>query len=670
MGMFIEQAPWLMDAPEYCDFKLFTQLLIHILRNPSLTVSIPVIYLWTKLLAVRQVRYSTEFKQAMGALLEICRSRLVRYEMMPQNTEDLVCQFLNEDFDTIPEKHAFIGNYRRFCNTIIERIVRRSPFEALSHILTQCSELLKNLPRHPEAQARTAFTPDSEQQLTVEAQCTVVSTAVRSYLHWTSGKNMEEEPLTGDRDRLRRHIETWSIDCLENSSNDPVIQKRLLSTVVDTATSALPSSSRAGLNICERVLSTSLATNLGSDPYDEALRDLQAVSARELQKLAIHFADQFCPVYDTIQTTVETRVDKPGVEQRIRLDHQAFLLTIIQRSSLPTDSERDARLQKMVEPVVVHWEDPRLEGSLKEMHSFLELLGLDGFPKYFMARRAQQVDDWSTIPLDEEGRLMRDSVQRKVEDLPLQATRVLLSLCTTGTQKPEHVCSEMLDRLRPLVPIVLPRLLQFLRLAHAFSNPNKWTDYSPEMRKIVSRIVRDRVWQNGISNESRDAFFQRIKGSRESLEGLASAVRGSIRGVREFSMWIMHSLTHFGDSFYGLYDFPEPLAHALYEDAYWLSPHQLSALLNLSTTLVDKCAPHHRGQFLPPLLIPLFNSLDAKVTAEWEAIARRSEAEEPNGDLETEMKSESVMRNLTHSAVLLASNLLSHPLKGMYNHWN
>lgn len=642
--MFIEHNLWLLDTPQSCNFTSFVELLMLVFSNASFTVSIPVIYLWTKLLNIREVRYSSEFTNVMDRLLELCRSRLIRYEMLPSESDDVVLRFLNEDFDTIPERHAFVGSYRRFCISIIERVVRRRPFEAISYILKQSSDLLHSLAAQAHAGSRGSFSTDSQEQLVVEAQCTVTHTALKGYLHWSTGKNMQEEPLLGDSNRLRDSLERWCMTSLSGCTQDPIIQKRVLSLVVETATTCLPSTSSTGLSICESILSSPMVTGLGTDPYAEAVKDLQSNQARELQKLAVSFADQFFPVYGAIRDKVYARLDKSGIEQRIRLDHQAFLLAIVQRSSFATEEERQARLQEMVEPVVEQWQDPRLQESLSEISGFLNLLNLQDFPGYFRARNAHIVKDWSSIPLDAEGLAMRDAIQKRVEDLPLQATRVLLSISTSGGIKSDQLQHDHLDSLRPLVPLVLPRLLQMVELAHAFSNPDRWDAYPPEMRDIITHITKDRVWQNGISTESRDSFFQRIKNSRETLEGLASAVRGSVRGVREFSMWILHSFTHYGTSFYGLHEFPAILARALYENAHYLSPHQISALLNLSTTLVDRCPKQHRQSFLPPLLVPLFKFLDSKIIEEWLLINRRTEGEETTDDLESEMKSESVVR--------------------------
>lgn len=131
-----------------------------------------------------RVRHSVEFQQQTGSLLRFCSSRLIRYELLDPLSQDPVLQFLTIDFESIPERHSFLGNYRRFCIMVIERIVRRNPFEALGYILAQSEELLASVSRHAHPASANGFKTDSHDQLIVEAQCTVTQTAVKSYMHW------------------------------------------------------------------------------------------------------------------------------------------------------------------------------------------------------------------------------------------------------------------------------------------------------------------------------------------------------------------------------------------------------------------------------------------------------------------------------------------------------
>lgn len=53
--------------------------------------------------------------------------------------------FLLEDTDTIPERHAFLGNYRRYCCQIIEAIVLLTTRDAISYILGRTDDILQHL---------------------------------------------------------------------------------------------------------------------------------------------------------------------------------------------------------------------------------------------------------------------------------------------------------------------------------------------------------------------------------------------------------------------------------------------------------------------------------------------------------------------------------------------
>ena len=119
-----------------------------ILRHPSLSVSIPILHCWSKLLQKEAVWQFPALHQQIGPLLETCSERLVRYESLPTDSEEPAVLFLNEDIDTIPEKHAFLGNYRRYCSDIVQTIVLQKPMEAVPHILSQTESALNSLYVH------------------------------------------------------------------------------------------------------------------------------------------------------------------------------------------------------------------------------------------------------------------------------------------------------------------------------------------------------------------------------------------------------------------------------------------------------------------------------------------------------------------------------------------
>lgn len=132
--------------PERVDFQGFLQLVLLITRHQSLLVSIPMLITWARLLGHRSLGPSiSDIPTFVGPLLEVCSSRLVRYENLPEDTQDPTLIFLLEDTDTVPERHAFLGNYRRFSSNVIEAIVQLKVSDAMSHILTQTQNILEHL---------------------------------------------------------------------------------------------------------------------------------------------------------------------------------------------------------------------------------------------------------------------------------------------------------------------------------------------------------------------------------------------------------------------------------------------------------------------------------------------------------------------------------------------
>lgn len=108
---------------------------------------------------------------------------------MPEDCQNPSVLFLNEDLDTIPERHAFLGNYRRFCSTIVEHITKRRPFEAFPYIMNNvemtissirtteppfsCRHMLPNDPLLVADRARSRCLSE-EQQCVPQNRCPVL----------------------------------------------------------------------------------------------------------------------------------------------------------------------------------------------------------------------------------------------------------------------------------------------------------------------------------------------------------------------------------------------------------------------------------------------------------------------------------------------------------------
>lgn len=178
------------------------------------------------------------------------------------------------------------------------------------------------------------------------------------------------------------------------------------------------------------------------------------------------------------------------------------------------------------------------------------------------------------------------------------------------------------------------------------------------MRGIVSRLLTDRFWQAGISEGSKDDFYARVLEKKSTMEGFASTVRGAVRFVRESCYAILYCMSRMDTQFYGFEQLPGPLAHSLLADSFNLSAHQLINLLNLVRHLVDNCPVQLREHFLPPILAACCQQMDAKVNSEWMKIEQQQGTKTGGDALTEEMKSESILRQLTYTSVMMVADFL------------
>jgi exportin-5 len=176
---------------------------------------------------------------------------------------------------------------------------------------------------------------------------------------------------------------------------------------------------------------------------------------------------------------------------------------------------------------------------------------------------------------------------------------------------------------------------------------------------MVERVLSDRFWQSGISEGSKDDFYARVQDKKGTVEGFASTVRGSVRFVRETAYSIIYCMSRLESLFYSDAQLAEPLAQAFFADSTWLSTHQQSHLLNLVRYLIDDCPVDCRQTFFPHLLEACFRQTDTKISGQW---ARLEEQKTISADgdnaLKEEMKSESILRQVTYTATLMVADFL------------
>jgi len=313
----------------------------------------------------------------------------------------------------------------------------------------------------------------------------------------------------------------------------------------------------------------------------------------------------------------------------------------------------------MLNEVKAAWQNEEFTKSLSSFESFCELLCMGQLPQFLATHSFQHVADWSAQALDNEGQAMQKNIQKRLDQLPLRMTKTLLAASIDKVREGTQVYDIAATLWAEAIPVILPNILQLISHAQAFTNVERnWSGLPPELQQVVRRMLTDRFWQSGISTESRDDFFARVNSSKSTYEGFSSTVRACIRTIRETSYFMLYSLTRFKEPFYGISDLPEPLSQALYGNAGSLSAHHLSVLLSVSTHLIEGCPVGLREKFLPPVISGVFGVLDRKVSSEWETLNWKIAESGEDDNLTDEMKTESILRQLTYSSVALVSQLL------------
>ncbi|KAF2096394.1 ARM repeat-containing protein [Rhizodiscina lignyota] len=659
LGSFLEQRLHLISNA--FDLQAYFNLLFSVMHNPSLLVTIPVLHVWTKFLRSRLIRDSPAIANLIGGLLEICSRRLVRFENFPEDSADPTFRFLNEDIDTIPERHAFLGNYRRYCMEVVEVIVRKLPTDAINHILQQAMELFQNVANEQHQFQPQSFSKNAPSVLRVDAQITVIDAAVRGYLKWlASHANTPAPQNEQDRTTLQDTFEQCGRALMALQFKDPEIRRKIMQLLVTFSTRPLDDRPSFASSVLQCLLEA--AMNPEDDTrfqmYSEAVKMLQTQSMQELSKLGMTFPDHFLSMYDEITASVEKRSSEGVLDERQRAGFEAFLFIIIHRSTQLDRPSQELRLRSQLSSVKAVWQDAAFTQQLSNFGSFCELLGFGQLVNYITSHQFQKVPEWSEQQLDDEGKALQALILDRSHHLPMRLTKTFLAASTekveSGTPQWQIACVLWAD----LIPVVLPNLLQLISHAQAFNNLQSWSLLPDEMQQVVRRMLTDRFWQAGISTESRDDFFARVSNSKTTYEGFASTVRGAVRQIRETGYWIIYGLIRFGDFFYGIQDLAGPLSEALFANTNTLSAHHFSILLNMSVQLIEQCPPHLRAQFLPQIVSGLFIQLDRKISGEWEAVRARNEQAANGDNLSDEMKTESILRQLTYTAVSLACSLL------------
>ncbi len=152
--------------PEEADVPGYLTLLTKVLSHQSLSVSAPALSGWAKILKSSTVSLRNAMAPNIRVVLDICSRRLIKFEYMSSDSNNPTILFLNEDYDTLPDQHSFVGKYRRYCVLAVEAVVLSDPLEAIKFVLGSVDEAVQILSQsRPPLNSMICASPSNRDEL-------------------------------------------------------------------------------------------------------------------------------------------------------------------------------------------------------------------------------------------------------------------------------------------------------------------------------------------------------------------------------------------------------------------------------------------------------------------------------------------------------------------------
>ena len=74
-----------------------------------------------------------------------------------------------------------------------------------------------------------------------------------------------------------------------------------------------------------------------------------------------------------------------------------------------------SKLRDFIDPVKGQWQVDSLQSSIQNYAGFCELLALDKAQAYMAKHRADQIQDWGSCPLDDEGLAIQNELESRLK---------------------------------------------------------------------------------------------------------------------------------------------------------------------------------------------------------------------------------------------------------------
>lgn len=650
-------ASWLSQGnpPEDTDVIPYLSLLVTVAQHDSLIVSIAALHAWDKILKAGGIwRRSSSIMTCIQPILQVAMHRLIPYDFL--DDDEPAVMFVNEEIELHPERQGFYLNYRRLCFSIIDVIGTAYNADALTFILSEVDEGLRNVAAIDQSENLDHYKRLSNNMLRSDALYSAADAVFRGVYKWCQVVANNGEEDVKKRDDVIQTIKKWSVNMLaQYQFRDPNITLRQIKNVVETSSKVLKTDTDFASSVLQHIISSLNTPSALNTTLADSYSELHQFGIQELRRLCSEHASYLITFYDQLEAKLG-QIMNSGIDVKFQVDLKVTLMLLVEHAEGVDEDVRKERLRSFVQPLLSTWEQQ--ESILSSFDTFIRSQAFHQVGPFMSRVGAQREADWTAVALDADAQLIQHAMTEGASNLPLRETRVLLSMSTERIHSETELHDVVCEIWLPLLRTVISCILRLTSYNHQLHDPAAWPNASSDQHEIIRRILRDRYWQSGISGGSMQDFHDKVKATKTTLEGFASSVRGRIRTNLENCYSIIHTLGRLGSHFYGLQELPHMLSAALLSSSHYLSPHHFGQLLSMLPKLIEECPPENMQQFLAPVLAELASQIDNKCSGEWSKIRARGsgEAQSTNGDLSDEMRDESVLRQMTARAVNLVTS--------------
>lgn len=657
--------------PPGSDVAGYLRLVLRIVQHESLLVSSLTLQFWCSILRMDEVTGKEEAERLIPQLLEVAAERCIKYEDVDDSHVSV--QYLELDFDSPPERHMFLCNYRRFMDDIVRLCVFRKPVESVTWLQQRMTDFFSQREVSYNVFERDQFEEYKGNATFFISYCqfNLVEASLRGISRWQALTKEDKPEWRAKETEILALVEQWGTTLLNMSLRDPQLVRKSTQTLVQVAP-MLKERTQFVFQILERVIS-GCTYQLGkpqeslSDDDRALIREVHISCGTELNRLAYLMPDALAPIYSDLERVVIDLFQSNKLTEHEGVAFKSFLLVVSQRCSaeLTSPQERAHRFGTIVDPVFESWTDPGTVKGLADLQWFMEHIGIVRIAEYFRSRGVTAATNLLEEQMDEPGFQLRNQLKEKCSVLfPIRQTRIFLQYSIERLDRDSPEFLALLALWKPRIQPILPHILQLITQIQAYHNPKNWASLPSEVQSFVRYSVQERFWQVGVSIKSKDEFVDENVRAMQSLRDFADSIGHIVRYTREYSFFAVSSISALNETLYEIPDIADNLWKALVgaDDGVGITLHSWRHMVSMVVRPVIKNCPLDLvPQFMPQFLPHVLTKLDEVLTSKWGAMTNLQlpsagddnydamvSAEADDEQLSDEMMDEHLLRQLTN----------------------